>query len=84
MGYPRNEQSTESGVSAITWFLLGLGIGAGTALLCAPTSGGELRARLLRGCRYAVNGISRGTQDLRHRGSNLLRFRRTNKSRAAL
>jgi len=66
-----------SGASAITWLLIGLGIGAGAALLLAPTSGRELRSTIFRGCRSALNGISRGTQQLRARGSNLVDFRRS-------
>jgi gas vesicle protein len=80
----RSSTGSSSNASAITWLLVGAGIGAGAALLLAPASGHELRAKLLRGCRYTFKGISRGTQELRHRGSNLLKFRRTNKSRAAL
>jgi gas vesicle protein len=65
--------------SAITWLVIGLGVGAGAALLLAPASGRELRAALSRQCRSALNGISRGTQELRARGSNLVNFRKTNK-----
>jgi hypothetical protein len=66
---------SESG-SAMKWLLVGIGIGAGVALLLAPTSGRELRNMIGRGCRRTFDGISRGTQELRERGSNLLNFSR--------
>jgi hypothetical protein len=70
------EDSTESGSgSAITWLLVGIGIGACTALLFAPSSGRELRSKIGRGFGQTWDGISRGTQDLRQRGSKLLKFR---------
>ena len=44
-----HEASSESGTgSAITWLLVGAGVGAGIALLLAPTSGRELRAAIGR------------------------------------
>jgi hypothetical protein len=84
MEYSRYEEpswhlrnASESGAgSAITWLLMGAGLGAGIALLLAPTSGRELRSAIGRGCRRTLGGISRGTQQLRHRGSNLLNFNR--------
>jgi gas vesicle protein len=69
------EYSSRSGSgSAIAGLLLGLGIGAGIALLLAPTSGRELRSAIGRGCRRTLEGISRGTRELRERGSHLLNF----------
>ncbi len=61
--------------SALKWLLVGIGIGAGLALLFAPTSGPELRGKIGRGFGQTWNGLSRGTENLRQRGSNLLSFR---------
>jgi YtxH-like protein len=66
--------ATDAG-SALKWLLVGIGIGAGVALLLAPTSGPELRGKIGRGFGQTWNGISRGTENLRQRGSNLLNFR---------
>jgi len=65
----------DSGV-AVLWFLVGIGIGAGAALLFAPTSGHELRAAISHGLGRTVSGINHGTQQLRQRGSKLLNFNR--------
>ncbi len=73
---PDKDPSDSSTGSAITWLLVGIGIGAGVALLFAPTSGRELRGVIAGGCRRTLEGISRGTQELRQRGSNLLNFNR--------
>src|SRR5690349_13021949 len=62
--------------STIVWLLAGIGIGAGVALLLAPSSGREVRDSIVRGCRSTLDGISRGAEKLRQRGSNLLSFRR--------
>lgn len=62
--------------TAITWLLVGLGIGAGVALLLTPSTGRELRSAVARGYRAALEGVSRGTQELRRRRSNLLNFKR--------
>jgi gas vesicle protein len=76
--WPLRHSSPASGAGpAIAWFLVGIGVGAGAALLLAPTSGRELRDSIGRGCRRTLEGISRGTQELRQRGSNLLNFART-------
>lgn len=60
----------------IVCLLAGMGVGAALGLLFAPTSGRELRNAVGRGCRRTIDGISRGTQQLRRHGSNLLNFRR--------
>jgi gas vesicle protein len=73
--WPARESSSRAG-SVITWLLVGAGVGAGLALLLAPTSGRELRSAIGRGCRRTLEGISRGTKELRERGSNLLNFKR--------
>ena len=66
--------------NAIGWLLAGIAIGAGAALLLAPGSGRELRSAIASGYRRTWDGvrggISRGTRELRERGSNLLSFNR--------
>ena len=66
--------------NATGWLLAGIAIGAGAALLLAPSSGRELRSAIAGGCRRTLDGvrggISRGTKELRERGSNLLSFNR--------
>jgi hypothetical protein len=61
---------------SVGWFLLGIGIGAGVALLFAPSTGSELRNALAYGYRRTIDGVSRGTHQLRQRGSNLINFGR--------
>jgi hypothetical protein len=73
---PREHSSRSGGGAAMAWILVGIGVGAGLALLLAPTSGRELRNAIGRGCRRTLEGISRGTRELRERGSNLLNFSR--------
>ncbi|HEY2392066.1 MAG TPA: YtxH domain-containing protein [Candidatus Angelobacter sp.] len=78
----RPERSSNGHVAATAagWMLIGIGIGVGAALLLAPLTGRELRDAIVHGCRRTLNGISggisRGTQELRQRGSNLLNFNR--------
>ena len=62
--------------NAVGWILLGIGVGAAVALLLAPSTGRELRNALASGYRRTVNGVSRGTHELRRHGSNLLSFTR--------
>ena len=74
--------SSQSGLgTALAFLVIGVGIGAAAALLFTPVSGGELRGNISRGYRSTVNGISRGTQRLRERGSNLLGFKRGSNNR---
>lgn len=61
---------------ALKFLLIGMGIGAATALLFAPMSGREVRNAIAHGCRTAFNGLSEQTRNLRDRGSNLLGFNR--------
>ena len=61
---------------AITFLLIGIGVGVAAALLFTPTSGRDLRQAIGNGCRRAVDGISEQTRNLRRRGSNLLGFNR--------
>jgi hypothetical protein len=80
--YWRPERSSNGRVTAstVSWLLIGIGLGAGAALLLAPLTGRELRGAIAHGCRRTLTGIgggiSRGTQELRQRGSNLLNFNR--------
>ena len=62
--------------SSFVWLLVGIGIGAGVALLLTPSTGRELRSALAHGYRRTMNGVSRGTQQLRQHGSNLVSFKR--------
>ena len=74
-----SQQSTggrTSAAVAVKFLLIGMGIGAATALLFAPMSGREVRNAIGHGCRTAFNGISQQTRNLRDRGSNLLGFNR--------
>lgn len=68
--------------NAVGWLLLGLGIGIGAtvALLLTPSAGRELRRALASGYRRTANGVSRGTQQLRRHGSNLIGFTRRRSS----
>ncbi|HEV7520648.1 MAG TPA: hypothetical protein VGP89_06070 [Candidatus Angelobacter sp.] len=61
---------------AIGWLLAGIAIGAGAALLLLPSTRHELRSALASGYRRTINGVSRGTQQLRQHGSNLISFTR--------
>ena len=70
------EESPQSTGAAVAWLLAGIGLGAALGLLFAPASGREVRSALGRGCRRTFDSISRGTQELRQRGSNLLNFSR--------
>jgi gas vesicle protein len=82
MEYARYEEQNRQPMKSsnagpgLIWLLVGLGVGAGAALLFAPRSGRDLRSSITFGCRRAMDGISRGTQELRQHGSNLLRFGR--------
>ena len=62
--------------TAIKFLLIGVGIGAATALLFAPMSGRDAREAIRHGCQTALDGISEQTRNLRQRGSKLLGFRR--------
>src|SRR5260370_9953193 len=56
----------------IGFLVAGAGIGAGVALLLAPSNGEEVRHAIGRGYRKTVKRISRRTQDLRDRAEDLL------------
>ena len=79
-----NEAGSHAHVGrAITFLLIGMGVGAAAALLFTPMSGHDLRDTIGNGCRRAVNGISEQTRKLGEqtrklgaRGSNLLGFNR--------
>jgi gas vesicle protein len=63
-------------VNSLVWLLLGIGIGAGAALLLTPANGREVRSALAHGYRRTRDGVSRGTRQLRQHGSNLISFSR--------
>jgi gas vesicle protein len=63
-------------VNSLVWLLLGMGIGAGAALLLTPANGREVRSALAHGYRRTLDGVSRGTRQLRQHGSNLISFSR--------
>jgi hypothetical protein len=48
--------------SALKWLLVGIGIGAGVALLLAPNSGRELRGKIGRGFGQTWSGLAIGTK----------------------
>jgi gas vesicle protein len=77
--YSEQKQGDSKGTgvgTALTFLLVGMGIGAAVALLFTPMSGRELRGSIGRGFHSALDGISQQTQKLRERGSNLLGFNR--------
>jgi gas vesicle protein len=75
---PLREQEKDAGLgTTITWLLVGIGIGAGVALLLTPASGSQVRSAVARGYRRTLDGITRGTRELRQRGSNLLSINRS-------
>ena len=59
---------------AIPWLLAGIAIGAVAALLLAPSTGRDLRSAFGRGFRSTLLAVNRRTQQLRRRGSNVIRF----------
>ena len=68
----RSERNQAS--NALGWILLGIPIGAAVTLLLAPSTGRELLSALASGYRRTANGVSKGTQQLRQHGSNLISF----------
>lgn len=72
----REERNKSNVGRAITFLLIGIGVGAAAALLFTPMSGRDLRQSISSGCRRAVDGITEQTRNLRERGSNLLGFSR--------
>jgi gas vesicle protein len=80
--YSQQSRETSGGPSigtAITFLLIGVGVGAAAALLFTPVSGSELRGTISRGYRSTLDGISQGAERLRERGSNLLGINRWRK-----
>jgi gas vesicle protein len=55
----------EQGSSSVGWFILGAAIGAGVALLMAPSSGEETRRRISRGARRLRDTAGDALDDLR-------------------
>ena len=66
---------------AITFLLIGIGIGAAATLLLTPMSGADCREAIRRGYRSALEGITEQTRNLRDRGSNLLGFNRRKRAK---
>jgi hypothetical protein len=62
--------------SAVPWLLAGIAIGAAAALLLAPSTGRDLRNAFGRGFRSTLLALNRGTQQLRRRSANVIRFSR--------
>jgi hypothetical protein len=54
------------------FFIAGLSIGAGLALLLAPATGEDVRYALRRGYRRTIKGLGRHTQNIRDRAEDLL------------
>ena len=73
---PERESKRNQSSIALGWLLLGIGIGASVALLLIPSTSHELRRALASGYRRTVDGVSRGTRQLRRHGSNLISFTR--------
>jgi gas vesicle protein len=55
----------EEGASSIGWFILGAALGAGVALLLAPTSGEDTRRRIARGARRVKDTALDALDELR-------------------
>lgn len=70
-GAEQNQSSNPLG-----WLLLGIGVGATIALLLTPSTGRGLRNAVSRGFRTTLHALNRGTQQLRRRSSNVIRFSR--------
>src|SRR5260370_6811252 len=66
----RNED--ESTIREIAFLIAGFGLGAGIALLLAPTSGEEARHAIGRGYRRTLKNVGRRTEDLQDRAEDLL------------
>jgi gas vesicle protein len=66
----RNED--ERTIREIAFLIAGLGLGAGVALLLAPSSGEEARHAIGRGYRRTLKNIGRRTEDLQDRAEDLL------------
>jgi len=81
--YTQQSSEEKSGLgagAAIGFLLLGFGVGVATGLLCAPSSGRELRGNIRRRLRETVEGFGERAQNLKEglkdRGSRLMRMQR--------
>ena len=72
----RTRSETQSDTNSMAWFLAGIGLGAAIALLLTPATGQELRTAFTRGFRNTLYAVNRGTQRLRERAPNVIRFSR--------
>jgi gas vesicle protein len=77
--HSENPSECSTSGSSLVWLLVGIGFGAGAALLLTPSAGQELRSAFARGYRRTAEGVSWGTQQLRQHGSNLISFARRSK-----
>src|SRR5260370_35053801 len=66
----RNED--ESTIRKIAFLIAGFGLGAGIALLLAPTSGEEARHAIGRGYRRTLKNVGRRPEDLQDRAEDRL------------
>ncbi len=57
--------------NSLVWFLVGVGVGAATALLLAPQAGRETRRMLVRGAERGRDYLSERAEDVRERGREL-------------
>ena len=74
----RSDKACPAGTqeTSLAWLMIGIGFGAGAALLLTPSTGRELRNAFARGYRRTADGVSRGTEQLRRHGSSLMGFTR--------
>ena len=69
--YESSEQGSQVG-TAITFLFIGLGVGALTALLLAPTTGRQLRKDIRRKYQDAKETVDDWTEDAREAAEDLI------------
>jgi gas vesicle protein len=74
--YEQSERSGGKAGTAITFLLVGLGVGALTALLFAPRSGRQTRETLRRKYDETVDSLSEQTENIRERSSEWMQTAR--------
>jgi hypothetical protein len=70
VGLARRHGSLERTLSAIGLVAVGAAVGAGVALVLAPTSGEKLRARIAEGLDDAKDRLQDATSSVTHMGSS--------------
>ncbi len=70
--YESSEQSSGQAGTAVTFLLIGLGIGAMTALLLAPKTGKQLRKDIRRKYEDAKETVDDWTDDAREAAEDLI------------